>query len=136
VAPPFLDTNILLRHLLQDHAVLSPRATAIVRNVEQGALQVRTSDIVLFETVFTLQRTYKQPRQTIAAGLLPILDLAGILLPGKRHYHRVFAVYCSRTLGFADCYHLVLMQRLKLTEILSFDTDFDGLPGITRREAY
>ena len=111
MAPPFLDTNILLRHFLQDHPVLLPTATAIIGCIEQGALQARTSDIVIFEPVYTLQRTYKQSRPTIASGLLALLDLPGVLLPGKTRYHQVFSEYCSRSLGFADCFHLVLMRR-------------------------
>lgn len=134
MALPFLDTNIFLRHLRSDDPLLSPKATAIIARIEQGELQVRTSDTVIFETVFTLQRTYKEPRARIAEALLTLLDLPGIVLPGKRHYRSIFALYLTRPLGFADCYHVVLMERLKLTEILSFDSDLDHIPGIRRRE--
>jgi len=135
MALPFLDTNILLRHLRQDHPVLSPKATAILARIEAGELRVRTSDTVLFETVFALQRSYREPRARIAAALLPLLDLPGIVLPGKRRYRQVFALYCSSPLGFADCSHVVLMQRLGINEIFSFDTDFDRVPGLRRRES-
>ncbi|MBI4496522.1 MAG: PIN domain-containing protein [Chloroflexi bacterium] len=135
MALPFLDTNILLRHLRQDHPLLSPQATAILARIEQGELQVRTSDIVIFETVYTLQRSYQQPRDRIAEALLPLIDLPGIVLPGKRHYRKVFALYRASALGFADCYHVVLMQRLGITEVLGFDTDFDRIPGLQRRES-
>jgi predicted nucleic acid-binding protein len=132
---PFLDTNVFLRHLRQDDPVLSPKATSIITRIEQGTLRVRTSDTVIFETVFTLQRSYKQPRDRIAAGLLPLIELPSIVLPGKRIYRRAFALYTSRGPGFADCYHAVLIQQLKLSEILSFDTDFDQLSGIQSRES-
>ncbi|MBI4493676.1 MAG: PIN domain-containing protein [Chloroflexi bacterium] len=135
MALPFLDTNIFLRHLRQDHPRLSPKATAILSRIEQGTLQVRTSDTVVFETVFTLQRAYKESRERIADALFPLLELPGIVLPGKRHYRQVFQLYRSSPLGFADCYHVVLMQRLRLTEILSFDTDFDRVSGLERRES-
>ncbi len=134
MAPPFLDTNILLRHLRQDNPTLSPKATAILARIERGELQVRTADTVIFETVFTLQRTYKQPKEAIAEAVQPLLELPGIVLPGKRYYRRVFELYCTTRLGFADCYHAVLMERLGITEVLSLDTDFDHLPGIRRRE--
>jgi predicted nucleic-acid-binding protein len=39
MALPFLDTNILLRHLREDDPV-SPKATSILSRVEQGDLQV------------------------------------------------------------------------------------------------
>jgi len=135
MALPFLDTNILLRHLRQDVPEQSPKATALIGRIEAGNLVVRTSDIVIFETVFSLQRGYKQARARIAAALLPIMELPGIVLPGKRHYRAVFTLYTTLPLGFADCYHVVLMRRLKQTDIFSFDTDFDHLPGIRRLEA-
>ena len=133
---PFLDTNIFLRHLREDHPTLSAKARAIFERIEGGELKVRTSDTVIFETVFTLQRSYNQPRDRIADALVPLIELPGIILPGKRLYRRAFALYRSSGLiGFADCYHIALMERLRITEILSFDTDFDRIAGIKRREA-
>ncbi len=133
---PFLDTNIFLRHLRGDHPVLSAKAGAIFERIEEGDLSVRTCDTVIFETVFTLQRSYKQPRARIADALLPLIQLPGIILPGKRLYRRAFALYLSASpIGFADCYHTALMEHLQITEILSFDTDFDRIPGIKRRES-
>lgn len=134
MALPFLDTNILLRHLRQDDPVLAPKATAILGRVEAGELQVCTSDVVIFETVFTLQRTYRQSKAVITEGVLPLIELPGVSLPGKRLYQRVFELYLQSSLGFADCYHVALMERLGTDEIISFDTDFDHVAGIKRRE--
>jgi predicted nucleic acid-binding protein len=126
---------VLLRHLRQDDPVRSPKATALLARIEQGEIVVRTSDTVVFETVFSLQHGYQQQRSLIADAVLPLLEMPGIVLPGKRAYRAVFALYQASSLGFADCYHVVLMQRLGLSEILSFDTDFDRIPWIVRREA-
>ncbi len=134
MALPFLDTNILLRHLLQDHPDHSPRATAYLRRVEEGTIKVRTAETVIFETVFTLQRLYKQPKAAIRDALLPLIELPGMVLPGKRRFRRAFALYVDQNLPFADAYHAALMQSLKLTEIVSFDGDFDKIAGITRVE--
>ncbi len=129
---PFLDTNILLRHLLDDEPVQSARATACLMRVERGELTVRTSDLVIFETVVTLQRTYRRSKSEIRDVLLALLELPGIVLPGKRDYRRVFDLYVGGNLPFADANHIVLMQRLGLDEIVSFDRDFDSIPGIRR----
>ena len=129
-----LDTNILLRHLLDDHPQHSPRATAFLLRVERGELQVRTTDAVVFETVFTLQRHYNQPKAAIRAAVLPIIELPGIILPGKRRYRRVFDIYVDFNLSFADAYHAVLVESLKLDGVMSFDKGFDRMAGITRVE--
>jgi uncharacterized protein len=128
----FLDTNIFLRHLLQDDPEQSPKASAFLKRIEEGSVKVRTSDTVIFETVFTLQKAYRQPKVAIRDAVVPLIALPGILLPKKRHYRKVFSLYVAANLPFADAYHAVLMEQLHLTEIVTFDTDFDRITGITR----
>lgn len=131
---PFLDTNIILRHLLADDPDQSPRATAYLHRVERGEIRVRTADTVIFEVVFTLQRQYHHGKQAIRDAVLPLLGLAGIVLPGKRRFTKVFDLYAGHGLSFADAYHAVIMQQHKLTEIVTFDRGFDSVPGISRVE--
>jgi predicted nucleic acid-binding protein len=134
LALSFLDTNILLRHICQDDATRSPKASALISRIEHGALAVQTSDVVVFEAVFTLQHSYRFVRAAIAGALLSIIELPGVALPGKEQYRPVFELFVADGLGFADCYHVVLMRRLGISDILSFDAEFDRIPGIERRE--
>jgi predicted nucleic acid-binding protein len=134
MAQPFFDTNILLRHFLQDHPDHSPRATAYIQRIETNELQVVLSDIVVFETVFLLERRYHQPRAKVQELVQGFLDLSSVILPGKRRYRAVFDLYINRNLPFADAYHVVLMHQLKLTDIVTFDQEFDRVPGIKRLE--
>ena len=62
-----LDTNILLRQVLQDIPDRSARATALIAAIEQGQRAVRLADTVVFEAVFTLEKTYGVPRPAIHA---------------------------------------------------------------------
>jgi len=126
----FLETNVFLRHLRQDHPDHSPRATAYLARAERGEIRVRTADTVIFETVFTLQRFYCQPKAAIRDEFLPLIELPGIVLPGKRRFRKVFAYYVDHNMSFADAYHAALMEHLKLDEIVTFDRDFDRIPGI------
>ena len=130
----FLDTNVILRHLLQDDPEQSPKATVFLIRIERGELKVRASELVIFETVFTLQRRYQQPKARIREILLPLILLPGILLPGKRRWMKVFNTYVDLNLSFADAYHVVLMEKLKLSEIATFDKDFDRVSSIKRVE--
>jgi predicted nucleic acid-binding protein len=131
---PFLETNIFLRHLREDHADFSPRATALLRRIEEGSVKVRTADTVIFETVFTLERVYKQSKAAIRDAFLPLIELPGIVLPGKRRFRKVFTYYIDKNISFADAYHAVLMESLRLREIVSFDRDFNRIPTLIRVE--
>jgi predicted nucleic acid-binding protein len=134
-APPFLDANLILRHVLQDLPDQSARATAFILRIEEREIRVRTADAVIFEVVFTLERTYKVPRPKIRDTIWPVLALPSVVLPGKRRYRRIFELYVGYPrLSFADCSYVALMERLGITEIISFDRGFDGLPAIIRAE--
>jgi len=76
--PPFLDTNILLRHITGDEPNHSPRATDYLQRIEQRELTVRTADTVVFETVYSLQRVDRMSRPDIRDAILPLLALPGI----------------------------------------------------------
>ncbi len=127
-----LDTNVLLRHLIHDDPKQSTRATDFLHRIEQGEIQARISELVIFETVFTLERSYRQLKARIRQILLPLISMPGIIIPNKRRWKRVFNLYVDLNLPFADAYHVVLMGELKLTEIATFDTDFDRASGINR----
>lgn len=133
-AYPFLDTNVFLRHLRQDHDDFSPRATAFLARVERGELKVRTADTVIFETVYTLQHSYRQAKADIRTAFVPLIELPGIVLPGKRRFRRVFTYYVDKNISFADAYHAAVMEGLKLKVIVSFDREFDRIPTIQRIE--
>lgn len=130
----FLDTNIFLRHLRADHHVQSPRARAYFEKIERGEVQVRTSEIVVFETVYTLQSHYRVSRADIRSALLPLLELPGIVLSGKRRLRKVFDLYVDLNISFADAYHAVMVNSLGLDGILSFDRGFDRIAGLRRVE--
>lgn len=132
--PAFLDTNIILRHLLADHPEQSPKATAYLAQVERGEIQVRTAETVIFEAVFTLERYYHHPKAQIREALLPLIELPGVILPGKRLFRQVFDWYVDLNLPFADAYHAVLARRFRIDEIVSFDKHFERIPGIKRIE--
>ncbi|MGQ9554096.1 MAG: PIN domain-containing protein [Anaerolineae bacterium] len=128
MSTPFLDTNVVLRHLLADHPDHSPRSTELLRRLEQGEVRVRTSELVVFECVLTLERYYHVAKNAIRDALLPLVEL-----PGKRPWRVAFDLYVLHRLPFADAYHAALMQQIGLPDIISLDHDFDRLPGIRRQ---
>ena len=130
----FVDTNIFLRHLLQDHPEQSSKATAFLFRIERGEQRARIADTVVFEIVFTLQRQYRVPKAEIREQVLALIELPAFELRGKDRLRRAFDRYVELNLSFADAYHSTLMEWEKLTQIVSFDRGFDRVPGITRVE--
>lgn len=134
MALPLLDTNVVLRHLLQDHPDHSPRATALFARIGAGELNAHISSTVLTETVFTLERGYKLGKPAIHDAIRALLDEPNLVLAGKARWHRVLDIYVDRRVSLGDAQQIELMEHMGLSEIISFDKDFDRIPGITRIE--
>lgn len=130
----FLDTNVILRHLLADNAEQSQRATKYLAGVERGETAVVITDTVVFEIVFTLEKVYHIEKSDIRNMLLPLLELPGVNLPGKKIYREVFDLYAELNIPFADAYHGVTARHLKSRRIVSFDRHFDRITKLTRVE--
>jgi len=130
----FLDTNILLRYLTKDDEQKARRALALLSKVERGEEKVVTSPMVIFETVFTLQKRYRVPRERIRDSLGDIISMRGIELPNKRLYGRALELYASKNISFADAFNAAYMQSRGVSEIYSWDTDFDEFEDLARLE--
>ncbi len=72
-------------------------------------------------------------RSDISAKLATLLSVKGFRLPHKRVTLRALDLYASTTLDFVDTLIAAAAQNSKSKTVLSFDTDFDAIEGITRR---
>lgn len=72
-----LDTNVLVRYLVQDDAVQSPLASGLVRSFTAGNPGY-LSLTALVETVWVLKRAYKVGRKEIAETVLQLASVEEI----------------------------------------------------------
>jgi len=132
----FLDANIFIRHLTNDHPVHSPACFRLLQDIEHGRIEAWTSDLVIAEVVFVLasKRLYNLDRNAIRDLLLPLINLRGIRHLNKRLYEHIFDLYTHLPLDYIDAYHAALMQNRQQLELYSYDTHFDRLVDIKRLE--
>ena len=119
---------------MNDHVEHSPQSNRLVEALTRNDLQCQTSDIVIFEAVFTLNRLYRLPRDEIRQRIDALLDAPGLLLSSKPQLRRALDLYANHGMSFADAYHLALMEQENMGRIFTFDRDFDGRQGIERVE--
>ncbi len=131
-----LDTNVVLRYLLNDHTDHSPRATALFRAIRLGEVEVYCPSTVVFETIHILHRSMDIPRAAIAQTLSDLVASPGLRLGDGDAVHRALAFWVEQpALDFADCYLLALTRELGMSKIYTFDKKMDRYPGIERVEA-
>lgn len=127
-----IDTNVLLRFLLSDHAILSPRAKKIIDAVNNGTMTVFCDPIVFAEVVWVLKSAYKVPPPVIMAKLQPIVLADGFHMPNKEHYVRVLELYGTTVHHFGDACACAAALDLCDGRLLSFDKMLTGVEGIIR----
>lgn len=131
----FIDANIFIRHLTQDHADFSPACTALLSKAERQEITLTTSESVITEVVQVLSspRLYNLPRQRVSTLLTALLSLAGMKCSGRAVYLDALSIYARENIDFPDCLTVAHMQQDRITELYSYDTDFDRFDTICRR---
>lgn len=128
----FLDTNIILRFILKDHPIYSPKAETIIEKIDKREIKTYISWPTIMEIVYVLQNSVKLPKKDIAEKLLPIFHLENIALEHSNLLDMVFEFYLDKNISLTDAYNVALMLKKKINEIYSFDSDFDKFPQIKR----
>ncbi len=136
MSDPFVDTNIVLWHLLQDDPVQSPACTSLIRAIERGETKAWTTEVMIAEVVYVLssKTAYALDRGTIRDLLVPIVAMARLDLPSKHLYPRILDLFTTLRIDFADAYHAALIERRAPPELYSYDLHFDRVPTLQRIE--
>ncbi len=112
----YIDTNVILRYLLDDDPVLSPQARAYLED-ETGN---RTGIEVVAEAIYVLAGVYDVPRGEIATTLYRLFDDPGWLLDHKESVLESLEIFGRSSLDFVDAW-IVALHRIEDVEVLSFD---------------
>ena len=72
------------------------------------------------------------PASAAAEHLMRILDLPGVEVMDEVALRHAVDLWAQGRLDFADAYLAALAGRVSDSGVLSFDRDFDRVPGVTR----
>ena len=79
-----IDTNVILRYLLGDHAEFSPKAESFMLNVSEGTKKAEILDVVIVECIYVMEKYYQIPKTEIVGKLSGILNFSNKIL--MRYY--------------------------------------------------
>jgi predicted nucleic acid-binding protein len=112
-------------------------AIACFRECRRVRESITTTEAIVAEVVYVLSSPalYRLSHEEVAARLAPILSLRGLLLRHKRTFLRALDIYAAhRFLDFEDALAVAHMERQQIAEIVTYDRDFDRVPGVKRSE--
>lgn len=131
----FLDTNIIIRYITRDDEEKAAASYSLLQRLENNEEVAITSSIVISEAVYVLRsKPYGANKEDVRDWLMPIIELPGLRLQNKPIYARVFDLYCSMNISFGDAFNAAYMEAEDVTEIYTYDTDFNKISGLKRVE--
>ncbi|MBW8873999.1 MAG: type II toxin-antitoxin system VapC family toxin [Acidobacteria bacterium] len=97
-----IDTNVLVRFVVEDDPVQTERATRVFRRAIEANDPCYVSDVVLCETVWVLETTYKFRRREIVPVLESLLHASHLTFSARDCFARALEAYASGRGDFAD----------------------------------
>lgn len=73
-----IDTNLVIRHLTQDHPKHAEIAAKLFAAGDRGELTLILLPTVLAECVYVLESFYKHPREQIRKALTHLIESTGV----------------------------------------------------------
>jgi predicted nucleic-acid-binding protein len=124
-----LDTNLLVRLLVQDDASQARAVERLVVRARRDRTPLFVSDVVLCELVWVLTRRAKQSRAGIADALERLLDTESIVVADPSVARGALAAYRDGSGDFAD--YIIREQALAAgaSEVVTFDRALRGETG-------
>jgi uncharacterized protein len=131
----FLDSNIFLRTIVNDVPAMALDCRELLFAVSSGRLEVVTSSLVLVEVSWVLQSFYKLAKADMLEMLQSMASIKGLTIVEQTSVAMALSFYERYAIKFADCviasYPEVSTGK---TILVSYDKEFDKLPGVKRME--
>ena len=124
-----LDTNVLVRFLVQDDPLQAEMATKVIDQLTDDA-QGFVSREVLIKLVWVLERAYRLGRAEIAVALDGLLSATELDIEGSDEVAPALELYRNDGFGFADLMIAAAAQRAGASDLVTFDRKAARLPGV------
>lgn len=131
-----VDANIFVRLLTGDDPEKATRCLSLFARSRRGEISLTTSEAVVAEVAYVLTspKSYRIPRDVVAAALQPLLTDPGMQIDRKKAVLSALELWGSSNLDFADCLSVARVRFDNLDGVYSYDRDFDRIAGVRRLE--
>lgn len=110
-----IDTNIILRYLLEDNEELSKKAIEIIDNN-----QIFIPTEVIVEASYVLKKVYQVEKDKIYKVIQLLLEMENVNFENKETIELAFKTYAEKNLDIVDCMLYAYAKNEKY-EVKTFD---------------
>ena len=125
-----VDTNVIVRYLVEDPERIAPEFRGVVdffRKLERGERTALLTPLVIFQAYFVLTSYYEVPREEAASSLRTLLSFKGLRVPEKAVLRKCLGTLVERSVDLVDAYLAALCATRQLDGVYSFDEGLEKL---------
>jgi len=127
-----LDTNVLVRFLVEDDESQTRRATRLIKGALERDEGLFISDIVMCETVWVLSTSYRFSRSEIVQTLSDLLRAKGVVFNSSDRLARAFQAFAANKGDFADYLIREHARAAGADTVATFDRALLKNPGFSK----
>ncbi len=124
-----IDTNVILRYLLEDHETYSPKAKAFMLQVSQGKNKVEIPAVVVVECIYVMEQYYGVPKTEIVGSISAILNFSGVVNTDRSEILEALLKFKTSNTDIVDC--ILAAHSSPDKPVISFDKDLEKLKAET-----
>lgn len=126
---PALDTNILVRYLVQDDLPQLQAVDQFLRKCVSTGEPLFVSLTVLLELEWVLRARYGLPKDVVLKALSDLFSAVELHIEGELAAEIALQLYRTSTADFADCLHVAIAARAEQLPLWTFDKKAARLAG-------
>lgn len=124
-----IDTNILVRFLVQDDAAQFEKARKLIKREVAAGRRVFVNQLVLMETEWVLRSRYAVPKNLIIEAISGLMDASDVQFEDEPVIEEAIFIWKESAADFADCLIGAKNRRLGCRATATFDLKAAKLPS-------
>ena len=126
---PALDTNVLVRYIVQDDSAQLAAAHRLIRKCVEEQLTLFVPVTVTLELEWVLRSNFEFTKDETIRALSDLFSAAELSFESDRALEVALELYRGKTADFADCVHIALAAQAGEQPLWTFDKGTAKVPG-------
>jgi predicted nucleic-acid-binding protein len=127
---PGLDTNVLVRWILDDDPRQATRVQRLFEEVRELRSQLFVPSTVMLELEWVLRSRYKLGKSTVLGAFNALLETQELEFQDEPALERAVSLYRQSSADFADCMHAGQCGSAGRAPMITFDDTAARLPNV------
>lgn len=126
---PALDTNVLVRYVVQDDEVQLASARKLIRKCVANGQALFVPVTVVLELEWVLRASFGYPKDEVMEALSNLFSAAEMTFESERALEVALQLYRTGPADFADCLHIALAAQVGELPLWTFDKSAAKVSG-------